>query len=129
MAEGAAYSAALAGGETIFRKSSWLPESISSSRWILRQPKHPNTRDASKKKTFLHHVQPLANSDSSSVSVDLPGRGTLVSSLCARVSEVSVCSKSDPGNLDVLEESYFMWLSWNQLALNHSFQGCVWHIV
>lgn len=32
------------------------------------------------------------------------------------MAEVSIYSKSDPGNLDVLEEVYFMWLSWNQLA-------------
>ena len=34
-------------------------------------------------------------------------------SICASMSEFSVCFKSDPGNLDVLEEAYFMWLSWN----------------
>lgn len=109
-----------------------LPDSLKvypAQDEFCSQPKNPNARDASKKTTFLCQVQPLANSDPSSEGVDLPGKRTLLSSLCARVSEVSVCSKSDPGNLDVLEEVYFMWLSWNQLALNHSFQGCVWHIV
>lgn len=41
--------------------------------------------------------------------------------MCASISEVSVYSNLDAGDLDVLEE-YFMWLSWNQLALTTIFK-------
>lgn len=108
-----------------------LPDSLKAcpaQDEFYRQPKNPNARDASKRKTSLRQVHSLANSDPSSEGADLPGKGTPLSSFCARLSEFSVYFKSDPGNPDVLEV-YFMWLSWNQLALNHSFQGCVWHIV
>lgn len=91
-----------------------LPDSLKAypvQDEFCRQPKNPNARDASKKKTFLRHAQPLANSDPSSISVDLPGKGTLLSSLCARVSEVSACSKSDPGNLDVLERGSVFYVA------------------